>query len=386
MSVASLTLEFVRSFAATDLVLYAGTNLHCVRGSDEGIDQIGMMPVIGPGREKQQPNVAALARIEQLASTQLCQVFHGAFAEARFHSCTLANLAVFIALLTPGDTVICLDASDGGHVSQNGEGMLAHLGVKLLPVPFDADRQCMDDGATAALVRESRPRLVVFGPSVVVRASDMTSTTAACRDVGAVLMMDVSHTAGLIAGGVLPNPLEQGADLITASSYKTLGCPPAGFIVGSDQTLQDRIERATSPKLLSNYDAGRLLRFTTALVESRGSLESYAQAIVANSAALRSALIDERVPLLTPTDGVFGTHQIVILAARKQDAADAVERLQQVGVTTSICGIPGRAGSWGIRLGTQLITRRGMGVDEMPRLARIVAAETLRGESRSHGQ
>lgn len=373
MSAASLALDFARSFAATDLVLYAGTNLHRVSEAAEGIDQIAMMPVIGPGREKQQPNVAALAGLEQLASAQLCEIFHGTFAEARFQSCTLANLAVFIALLSPGDTVVCLDASDGGHVSQNGEGVLAHLGVKLLPVPFDADRQCMDDEATAALVRKNRPRLVVFGPSVVLRASDMPSTAAACRDVGTVLMVDVSHTAGLIAGGVLPNPLEHGAHLITASSYKTLGCPPAGFIVGNDQTLQDRIERATSPKLLSNYDAGRLLRFTTALIESRDSFAPYAQAIVANTAALRSALIEERVPLLTPTDGAFGTHQIVMLAAGKQDAADTVERLQQAGVTTSLCGIPGRPGSWGIRLGTQWITRRGMGVDDMPRVARIVA-------------
>ena len=373
---------FEGAFAATDLVLYAGTNLHCPLDGSAGSEQAGMMPVIGAGAEKQQPNVASLVEIERIASWLLCDLFRGRFAEARFHSCTQANLAVFIALLSPGDTVMCLAGRDGGHVSQNGEGMLAHLAVQLLAIPFDAEAQRMDDAATAALVRNIRPRIVIFGPSVVIRPSDMTLAAAACREAGATLVVDVSHVAGLIAGGAFPNPLEHGADLITASSYKTLGCPPAGFIVGRDPRLQSRIESAASPKLLSNYDSSRLLRFTTALADSRAFLGPYATATVANAAALRAALLEQGLTLLTPGDRVFGTHQVIVRAEYKEIAVRGVNRLQQSGISTSLCGIPGRPGQWGIRLGTQLVTRRGMGMREMTRIAATVAS-AIRGKSQT---
>lgn len=354
-------------------MLYAGTNLHRPLGSTADLEPVAMMPVIGAGPEKQQPNVAVLAQIEQLAAAQLCEIFGGHFAEPRFHSCTQANLAVFLAVLRPGDTVMCLSSADGGHVSQNGDGVLAHLSVNLISMPFDADNQCIDDGATASLVRRHRPRLVILGPSVIVRPSDMTQTAAACADSRVLLVVDVSHVAGLIAGGVFPNPLQHGADLITASSYKTLGCPPAGFIVARDDHLQRSIESATSPKLLSNYDAARLTCFLTALTESRSSFGSYAQAILANAEALRAALRELDVLLLAPMDRVFGTHQVVVLTKDRLHATSTVNRLQEAGVTTSVCGIPGRPGSWGIRLGTQLVTRRGLGADAMALIARLVA-------------
>jgi len=364
--------KFYRSFTSADLVLYAGTNLHCLRDTSAALEQIGMMPVIGAGRRKQQPNVTSLAKLESRTAALLCDIFHGRFAEARFPSCTQANLAIFVALLNAGDTVLCLHAADGGHVSQNGDGMLGHLSVKLRSIPFDPEAQCMDDAATATLVRRSRPRLVVFGPSVVLRPSDMARTAAVCRETGAVLMVDVSHVAGLIAGGVFPNPLEHGADLISASSYKTLGCPPAGFIVGKTRSLQSRIAAAASPKLLSNYDAGRLLRFTDALASSRHALRPYAQAVVSNSASLSSALRDEGAPLLLAANELSSTHQVVVRMGNRAHASRTVSRLQEIGITTSLCGIPGRPGRWGIRLGTQLVTRRGMGASQMPGIAKLI--------------
>jgi glycine hydroxymethyltransferase len=373
VTAAALAAGFTRAFQS-ELVLYAGTNLAWPATGSGCAEQVGMMPVIGAGMDKQQPNVGSLAAIEAHTATLLCDIFRGCFAEARLQSCTQANLAVFTALLERDATAVCLHSDDGGHPSQNADGMLGFLPAKLLAVPFDCARQCIDDAATARLVRHIEPKIVIVGPSVVVRPSEMECTVAATKATGAALVVDVSHVAGLIAGGSFPNPLDQGADLITASSYKTLGCPPAGFVVGRTKEFAERIRTAVSPRLASNYDAGRLLRFASALETSRDSFTAYARAILANTAALRASLLDHHVPLLTTADGVFGTHQVVIPVEGRQNAARAVSRLHGSGITTSECPIPGRPGSRGIRLGTQLVTRRGMGVEQMIRIARIIAA------------
>ena len=366
--------EFVRSFSQTDLVLYAGTNVPCPPHAACNAEELGMMPVIGPWQDKQQPNVGRLAEIEVAAARLLCGIFGGDFAEARFPSCSQANLAVFIALLEAGDRVICLHGNDGGHPSQNADGVLAHLAVELHAAPFDAGRQCVDDAALAQLTEKMRPKLIMLGPSTILRPSVLTRTAQVAAGMGAVLVVDVSHVAGLIAGGAYPNPLDGGADLITGSSYKTLGCPPAGFVVGRGRKFEAALKQAASPKLLSNYDAGRLARFTAALARSRSSFVPYARAIAANTEALRSALRAHKVALLVPEDGMFGTHQILLTARSQEDAARIVAELQNSGITTSLCAVPGRWGSWAIRLGTQLVTRRGMGIDEMQRIASIIAA------------
>jgi len=311
---------------------------------------------------------------EAAAATTLCGLFEGEFAEARFQSCSQANLAVFLALLRAGDHVVCLRGDDGGHPSQNADGILAHLAVQLHSAPFDAARQCVDDAALAVLIERVRPRLVILGASTILRASVIARTAAAAAGVGAALVVDVSHVAGLIAGGTFPNPLANGADLITASSYKTLGCPPAGFIVARTRQHQRALQQATSPKLLSNYDAGRLLRFASALARSRSALGAYAHAIVANTQALRSALLAAELAVVCPEDGVFGTHQILLSARSRDDATQIVADLQRAGVTTSSCALPGRSGSWAVRLGTQLVTRRGMGIEQMRRIGGIIAA------------
>jgi glycine hydroxymethyltransferase len=374
MDSATAAAAFAESFRQSDLILYAGTNLLCPRQYAPDAHELGMMPAIGAGEDKQQPNVAALRDIEAAAAMLLCGLFDGEFAEARFQSCTQANLAVFIALLRAGDHVVCLHGNDGGHPSQNADGILAHLAVQLHAAPFDAGRQCVDDAALALLIERVRPRLVVLGASTILRPSTITRTAAAAAAVDAALVIDVSHVAGLIAGGTFPNPLAAGADFITASSYKTLGCPPAGFVVARTPRYQLDLQKATSPKLLSNYDATRLLRFASALACSRSSLGAYAQAIVANTQALRSALLDAHLAVVCPEDGVFGTHQILLSARSRDDAERIVADLQRAGVTTSCCALPGRWGSWAVRLGTQLVTRRGMGVEQMRRIAGMIAA------------
>jgi glycine hydroxymethyltransferase len=133
--------------------------------------------------------------------------------------------------------------------------------------------------------------------------------------------------------------------------------------------------------LLSNYDAARLYRFAESLNRSRPSLVAYARATVANTAAFRDALIELDIPVLVPADGVLGTHQILMIAREHDHAQRIVADLQRSRITTSVCRIPGRPSSWAVRLGTQLITRRGMGTDQMRHVAQIMAA-VMRAEGR----
>lgn len=374
MNVRDAARAFLKSFRQTDLVLYAGTNLAFPSLCGSELEEIGMMPAIGSAGEKQQPNVALLTAIEQTAATLLKELFSGDFAEARFQSCTQANLALFLALSRPHDHVLCLYTEDGGHPSQNGDGIPAHLALTLHPLPFDAEHQCIDDGACSKLVERIRPKIVILGPSTILRPSVIAETVRAARRYDAVLIVDVSHVAGLIAGGTFPNPLDAGANLITASSYKTLACPPAGFIVGRGLTQELQIRAAVSPKMLSNYDAGRLLRFTAALGQARGLLAPYARAVITNTLALRAALCDEKLSPVLPAADAAATHQTLLRVASKSAAFELVMALQRGGITTSACALPGERGNWALRLGTQLVTRRGMGPGEMRQIAAIIAA------------
>jgi glycine hydroxymethyltransferase len=373
--------RFVEAFALDSAVLYAGTNLVNPALQRVDVSNLGMMPVIGAGQLKQQPNVAPIARLERSVESQLLRIYGGAFADARPFSCSIANLAVFTAFLTHfDDVVLALPGSCGGHPSQNEDGILGRLRARILPIPYDAARQAVDERRTVDLIASARPRLVAIGQSTVIRASDLEQIAAAAHKVGALVMFDASHVAGLIAGGEFPNPLHLGADLLTASTYKTLACPPAAFVIGASKALEEPLRNAISPTLLSNYDAGRLLKLRIALNDVADFHAAYSTAVLDNTDAMRNALAACGFAVVTPTDRRFGTHQILLEAGSRTRALEAVSKLQSARISTSLARVPGVSRRWALRLGTQLLTRRGMCAEQMRSLSQVIC-NVLRGQS-----
>ena len=176
--------------------------------------------------------------------------------------------------------------------SERGRRTLASRGRAACGAIRRLARQCVDDAALAQLTGKLHPKLIMLGPSTILRPSSLTRTAqVASRGGRRAGRRRLTPSPSLIAGGTCPNPLDGGADLITGSSYKTLGCPPAGFVVGRERKFEAVLKQAASPKLLSNYDAGRLARFTAALARAHSSFVPYARAIAANTEALRGALL-----------------------------------------------------------------------------------------------
>ena len=348
------------------LVLYAGMNIPSPRAARLLSLPLGAMPAMGQGTTREQPGVGVIVEIEAAAEAAACRLFKGDWAEVRLQSCTLANLAVYAAVCEVNDLVAITPASAGGHVSHQQRGVPGVMGLNTIDLPYDNAGQCVDDAASAALIRERRPKLVMLGASYVPRAFDFPQIVAAVREIGAVLCYDIAHVAGLVAGGGFGNPLEQGADLLTASTYKSLGGPPGGLIIGRSRIadLQTRVRQSAYPRMTANYDAARVAALAVSLAESEQHAVAYTQAMLVNADALRTALAERGLHALAGT-----THHLVL---PMKDADAVAHRIAMRGIVCGSIAVSGQPWPRGLRIGTQFLTRRGFAPTDMTDIARLL--------------
>lgn len=352
------------------LVLYAGCN---IPPGDRGFphaQSLDAMPAQGSSDAKEQPGSALVADLEVAMSEVAASLFGAAWADARLPSCTIANLAVYHALGERG-VILGPASEDGGHFSQVGGGTPSVAGLTVNNLPFDAVSQTLDAEETARLVQESRPELVMLGRSVVLHPDALDGVVQSARKVGTRTIYDASHVAGLIAGGVFPNPLEAGIDLITMSTYKTLGGPPGAIIAGRDPEDAVKVQRAINGAFLANQGAARYPNLLAALLTLRdGSSEP--KRVVENADAFKTALAQNGVEVLAP-DRVAATHQVVVPVGELRDSIGTMHLLESAGILVGRCPIPGRPDCYGLRFGTQYATRRGLGASDMRKAATLVA-------------
>lgn len=323
---------------------------------------IGVMPAIGRPHAKQQPGTSEISDLEELVENQLLRLFGGRWAEPRLQSCTIANAAVYVAFSKPGDVVATIAASHGGHVSHHTAGTVGLLGRTTMGLPFKSGYY--HDRVASDLILAKQPRIVMVGGSVMLNPYDLENTIAACRSVGALLVYDASHVLGLIAGGCFQNPLALGVDLMTASTYKSFGGPPGGIIVGRLARHEDVIRSSVTGAWTSNFDAARLAALSVALSEATAFAVPYARSMLQNAATLREALEARRVNV-TPTQ----THQLMIRCQDKQEAARLTACAESAGILLGTGNVWGTPLDGGLRVGTQAVTRRGAGPDEMRLIA-----------------
>ncbi len=298
------------------------------------------------------------------------------FAEIRVASGALANLYVFMATAQPGDRIIVPDVSVGGHVTHHAAGAAGLYGLEVHSAPIDRDHYGVDVEALAALARRVRPKLISIGGSLNLFPHPVRAVRAVADEVGARVLFDAAHQCGLIAGKVWPNPLADGAHVMTMSTYKSLGGPAGGLIVTDDAGLAERLDAIAFPGLTANFDAAKSAALAITLLDWREYGRAYAQAMVATARALSLALEEAGAPVFQTARGATGSHQFALEARRFGGGQAAARKLRAVNILS--CGIglpiePVEGDLNGLRLGTPEIVRWGMGPEDMPELAELIA-------------
>ena len=337
---------------------------------------LGTRASLGYPGEKYEVGLEAIERIEVIAAELAATVFGASHAEVRVGSGALANLYAFMATCNPGDTIVAPPPDIGGHVTHHASGAAGLYGLRTVPAPVDANRYTVDIDALRALCRELRPKLITIGGSLNLVPHPVADVRAIADEVGARVLFDAAHVCGVIAGGAWPNPLAQGAHLMTMSTYKSLGGPPGGLVLTDDPELEQRLEAIAYPGLTANHDAGRVAALAVTLVDWRVAGVDYARTMVGTAAALAAELKARDVPVFETAAGLTTSHQFALRAAEFGGGQRAAARLRQANLLT--CGIglpvdPVDGDLNGLRIGTPEIARLGMTEPDMPALAGFLA-------------
>jgi glycine hydroxymethyltransferase len=311
---------------------------------------------------------------EELAIDRAKKLFNCSFANVQPHSGANANQAVFFSLMQPGDTFMGLDLAAGGHLTHGSPANQSGKWFK--PVPYTVRRQDhrIDMDEVEALAKAHKPKVIIAGGSAYPRIIDFKRFRAIADSVGAFLMVDMAHFAGLVAGGVHPNPLDH-AHVVTTTTHKTLRGPRGGMILSNDADLGKKINSAVFPGLqggpLMHVIAAKAVAFGEAL---RPEFKLYAQSVVDNAKALAETL---KVHGLDIISGGTDTHLMLVDLRPKKVTGRATEKaLDRAGITTNKNGVPfdteKPAITSGVRLGSPAGTTRGFGVAEFKEIGNLI--------------
>ena len=320
---------------------------------------------------------ALMDELEREAIERAITLFRAEHANVQPHAGAIANLATYFALAEPGDTILGMDLSHGGHLTHGHPATHAAKVFRFVRYRMrDYDTGTIDYDQMRRLALEVRPRIVLAGFSSYPRALDYAAMREIADEVGAYAVADVAQIAGLIAGGVLENPLDRGFDVVTTTTHNTLRGPRGGLILCCRKGLGRRIDKSVFPGLQSGPMMQAIAAKAVAFEEaSRPAFRDYARRVVANAEVLAEALTQQGAELITKgTDN----HLILIDAIASWGVSGQAlqERLERAGVTVNKNPVPdddrGPMDPSGLRLGTPAVTTRGMGPDEMQAIARII--------------
>jgi glycine hydroxymethyltransferase len=311
---------------------------------------------------------------EELAIDRAKRLFNCDFANVQPHSGAQANQAVFFALMQPGDTFLGLDLAAGGHLTHGSPANQSGKWFK--PVSYGVRRQDqrIDMDEVEALAKQHKPKVIIAGGSAYARIFDFARFRAIADSVGAFLMVDMAHFAGLVAGGVHPNPLEH-AHVVTTTTHKTLRGPRGGMILSRDADLGKKINSAVFPGLqggpLMHVIAAKAVAFGEAL---RPEFKLYAKAVVENAKVLAETLHAEGLDIVS---GGTDTHLMLVdLRPKGAKGRDTERALDRAGITTNKNAVPfdteKPAITSGIRLGSPAGTTRGFGPAEFRQIGKLI--------------
>lgn len=312
--------------------------------------------------------------VEEIAIARLCELFGASFANVQPHSGAQANQAVFLALLAPGDRIMGLDLAHGGHLTHGSPVTMSGKWFDVVSYEVSKDDHLIDMDNVRKVALETKPKLIIAGASAYPRHMDFAAFRAIADEVGAYLMVDMAHYAGLIAAGEYPDPVPH-AHVVTSTTHKTLRGPRGGIILTNDEALAKKFNSAVFPGNqggpLMHVIAAKAVAFGEAL---EPSFKQYAKDVIANARALSKVLVDGGLGVVS---GGTDCHMVLVDLRPKGVTGKAAENaLERAGLTCNKNAIPFDPEkpfvTSGVRLGTSAGTTRGFGEAEFRKVGELV--------------
>lgn len=383
---------FTRGLAETDAAVFAGLTHELDREQNQ-IELIASENIVSkavleaqgsvftnkyaegyPGKRYYQ-GCAPSDEVETLAIERAKTLFNAGFANVQPHSGAQANGAVMLALTKPGDTILGMSLDAGGHLTHGAKAAMSGKWFNAVQFGVHPETHLIDFDEVERLAKEHRPKIIIAGGSAYPRIIDFARFRAIADEVGAIFHVDMAHFAGLVAGGVHPNPLEH-AHVVTNTTHKTLRGPRGGMIMTNDEAIAKKINSAVFPGLqggpLMHVIAAKAVAFGEAL---RPDFKTYAAATIANAKVLAATLHERGANLVS---GGTDTHlALVDLTPLGITGRDADEALERAAITCNKNGIPNDplppVKTSGIRIGSPAGTTRGFGTAEFRQIGHMIS-------------
>ena len=313
--------------------------------------------------------------VEALAIERAKELFGAGYVNVQPHSGAQANMAVFFSLLSPGDTYMGMNLTDGGHLTHGSAVNMSGKYFHVVPYGVDKETECIDYDALEKQAKEVKPKLIVAGASAYARIIDFERLSAIAKAIGAYLMVDMAHIAGLVAGGMHPSPLPW-ADVVTTTTHKTLRGPRGGMILTKDAEFGAQFNKAIFPGIqggpLMHVIAAKAVALEEAL---QPAFKEYAAQVVKNAKKLAASLQEKGFRIVS--GGTDNHLMLVDLRSKGVTGKEAQNLLDGVGITANRNTIPFEPLSpfvtSGIRLGSPALTTRGFKEADMEEVAAIIA-------------
>ena len=389
-------LEEHQEFFSRSIPLVASENVPSPAVREALISDFGNRYAEGYPGERLYAGCRWIDMVESLGIELAKKVYRAEYADLRPISGVVANLAAYTVFAEPGDVMYALPIPFGGHISHGKKSWGGTAGVvrglQVERYEFDMDRFNIDVDGTRKrienLIKEEgkKPKLFMLGASVFLFPHPVREIADLAAEYDAKVVYDAAHVAGLIAGGVFQDPLREGADAVTMSTHKTLAGPQHGMIVSWNKYAES-FKSALFPGLLSNHHLHAVAGVTIALAEALAFYHEYAPQVVRNAKRLAEAMAERGLDVLYSDLGFTESHIILVDVSRYMGGREAEERLERAGIVLNRNLIPkdyklktDYRNPSGIRLGSQEVTRIGMGKDEMDRIAEFIARVVVKKE------
>lgn len=313
-------------------------------------------------------------RVEELAIDRACKLFNASYANVQPHSGANANNAVFFALLQPGDTIMGMDLSHGGHLTHGSPVNISGKYYKVISYGVDMSTELIDYDRLDRLAKEHRPKMLIAGASAYARIIDFKRMSDIAASIDAYFMVDMAHIAGLVAAGLHPNPVDV-AHVVTSTTHKTLRGPRGGIILTNHEDIAKKCNKAVFPGTqggpLMHVVAAKAVSFAEAL---EPEFTDYQRQVVANARVMADTFITHDINIVS--GGTDNHLMLVNLQPNGLTGKEIEEILDEVGITLNKNTIPNETQSpfvtSGLRIGTPSVTTRGMKEPEMRMIAKLI--------------
>lgn len=368
------------------LNLYAASNLMSPIARSLLSSTIATRVAEGHVGAKHQMGAKYLERVEALAIELAKRLYKAEYAELRVLSGSMANAISFSALTNPGDMIMSLSVPNGGHISYREFGVAGYLKLRIKDIPFDKENMNIDTIGLARVLEEIRPKLLVLGASLILFPYPLEDIREIAEDTGSIIHYDGAHVAGLVAGGEFQDPLHEGADVFTTSTYKTLGGPPGGLVLCNDDKIAKKIDKAAFPGMTAGIHYNRVAAMAVVLAEFLEFGSEYARQTMRNAKELAMTLNREGFDVLCKRNGFTRSHQVAVDVSALGGGKKSSVRLERANVICNDNLLPGDSlgmirNPSGLRLGVQELTRLGMKEKEMRRVAEFMSRVLIHKEN-----